>query len=128
PALAQQRRERRLDTPAAAHRQLLPGTRFQQAGEDPAGAVAYLQGGCSSVREATRRAIFSGGSTAQARPASRIARGMPHTAQLASSCAMTAPPVATSRAAPSAPSRPIPVSTTPSPPRPYTAPTDASIG
>ena len=77
---------------------------------------------------AIRRAILSGGRTAQARPASRTARGMPQTAQLASSCAITEPPQATSRAAPSTPSRPMPVSTTPSAPAPKTAPTDANIG
>ena len=109
-------RKRRLDPPAAAHRQLLTGTRLEQAGEDPARTVAYLHAGCSSVREAMRRAILSGGSTAQASPASRTARGMPQTAQLASSWARIDPPQATRRDAPSTPSRPMPVSTTPSAP------------
>ena len=96
-AFAQQRRKRGLDPPAAAHRQLLAGARLEQTGEDAAGTVAYLHARCSSVRAAIRRAILSGGSTAQARPASSTARGMPHTAQLASSWAMTEPPQATSR-------------------------------
>ena len=81
-ALAQQRRQRGLDPPAAAHRQLLAGARLEQAGEDAARAVAYLHAGCSSVREAIRRAILSGGRTAQASPASSTARGIPQTAQL----------------------------------------------
>ena len=97
PALAQQARERGLDPPPPAHRQLLAGARFEQAGEDTRGAVAYLHSRCSSVREAIRRAILSGGSTAQASPASSTARGMPQTAQLASSWAMIEPPHATRR-------------------------------
>src|SRR6185312_5646438 len=126
--LAQQRRQRGLDPPAATQGQLLPGARLQEARENPAGAVAYLHGESSSVREAIRRAILSGGRTAQASPASSMARGMPQTAQLASSWARIDPPQATRREAPSTPSRPIPVRTTPSAPVPNIAPTEASIG
>ena len=61
-----------------------------------------------------RAAIWSGGSTAEASPAAATAPGMPHTAELAASCARIVPPAATMRAAPSAPSRPMPDSTTPS--------------
>src|SRR4051812_45773835 len=68
PPLPQKRRERGFDSPAAAHRQLLSGTRLEQASEDPAGAVAYLHAAGSSVRPAIRRAILSGGSAAEANP------------------------------------------------------------
>jgi hypothetical protein len=95
-ALAKQRRQRRFDPPAPVHRQLLAGARLEQAGEDPARAVAYLHVP-SPVREAIRRAILSGGMTAQASPASMIARGIPQTAELASSWARIDPPHATSR-------------------------------
>src|SRR5215210_2620865 len=100
-ALAQQRGQRRLDPPAAAHCQLLTGSCFQEPRKDAAGAVAYLHACRSSVREAIRRAILSGGRTEQARPASRTARGMPHTAQLDSSWARIEPPLATILPAPS---------------------------
>ena len=69
--------KRRLDPPAAAHRQLLAGPCLEQAGEDATGAVAQLHDCCSSVREAIRRAILSGGRMAQASPASSTARGIP---------------------------------------------------
>src|SRR6478672_82872 len=128
PPLAEQRRQRGLNPPAAAHRQLLAGTRLKEAGENSTGAIAQLHYFCSSVREAMRRAILSGGRTAQASPASNTARGMPQTAQLASSCARTEPPQATIRDAPSTPSRPMPVRTTPMAPEPKTAPTDPNIG
>ena len=95
PALAQQRRQRGFDPPAAAHRQLLPGARFEETSENTERTVAYLHE-ASSARRAMRRAILAGGRTAQASPASTTARGMPHTAELASSWAMTDPPAATS--------------------------------
>ena len=41
-ALTKQSGERSLDPPPSAHRQLLAGARFEQAGEDSAGAVADL--------------------------------------------------------------------------------------
>ena len=96
PPLAEQRRKCGFDPPAAAHRQLLAGARLEQPGEDSRGAVAYLHSRCSSVREAIRRAILSGGRTALTSPASSTARGIPQTAQLASSWAMIEPPHATS--------------------------------
>src|SRR5947209_16453857 len=112
-AFAQETGECGLDPPAAAHRQLLASPRLEQSRENPAGAIAYLHAGCPSMRDAIRRAILSGGRTAQASPASRTARGMPQTAQLAPSSARIEPPQPTSRDAPSTPSRPIPVRTTP---------------
>src|SRR5574338_745057 len=116
-ACPHQRGKRRLDAPSPVHRQLLTGAGLEEPGEDPARAVAYLHA-WSSVRAAIRRAILSGGSIAQASPASSTARGMPQTALLASSWARMEPPQATRRDAPSTPSRPIPVSTTPSAPWP----------
>src|SRR4051812_31526054 len=62
-ALAQERRQRGLKSPAAAHGELLSGARFEQPGKDSARAVAYLHGS-SSVRDAMRRAILSGGKMA----------------------------------------------------------------
>src|SRR6185369_1170088 len=112
-ALPEQSRKRGLDPPPAAHCQLLAGPRLEQPGQDSTTTVADLHAYGPSVREAIRRASLSGGKAAQASPASSTARGMPHTAQLASSWARTEPPLATSRAAPSTPSRPIPVRITP---------------
>src|SRR5213075_2647626 len=43
PALAQERAQRRFDPPAAAHRQLLAGTRLEQSREDSARTVTDLQ-------------------------------------------------------------------------------------
>ena len=68
---------------------------------------------------------MSGSATAQASPASATARGIPHTAELASSWTTTEPPQATRWVAPSVPSRPMPVSTTPSAPPPNTDPAEA---
>ena len=127
-ALAQQRRQARSRS-ASGGSSSVAGRSGPRAGRRGSGwSCRLLARGCSSVREAIRRAILSGGSTAQARPASSTARGIPQTAQLASSWAMTEPPQATSRAAPSTPSRPMPVRTTPSAPAPKIAPADASIG
>src|SRR5687768_5905295 len=50
-ALAQQRGQRRLDPPAAAHGQLLAGSRFEKSRKDAAGAFAYLHAWASPVRE-----------------------------------------------------------------------------
>ena len=85
------------DPPSAAHRQLLAGARLEQAGKDTAGAVAYLA--CAAPRSArlSCAAILSGGRRAQAIPASSDRRGMPQTAELASSWAMIEPPPATRR-------------------------------
>ena len=79
-ALAEQRRQRRLDPPAPAHGQLLAGARFEQAGEDPAGAVAYLHEPSPTRRRSGARSC-TGGRMAQARPASATARGIPQTAR-----------------------------------------------
>ena len=58
------------------------------------------------------------------RPASASARGIPYTTQVDSASARTVPPWALMALAPSSPSRPIPVSTTPMARGPKTAASD----
>ena len=55
--LAEQRPQRGLDPPATADRQLLPGARLEQAGEDADGAVAYLHALRRDARPSTRSAM-----------------------------------------------------------------------
>src|SRR4029079_18508715 len=94
--------------------ELLSGAGLEQAGDDAERVLAVVGHAENPAAAAMRAAICSGGRTAEARPAEATAPGMPHTAELAASCAMIVPPALTIFAAPSAPSRPMPESTTPS--------------
>src|SRR6266540_2634155 len=71
-----------------------------------------------STRWRSSAARRSSGTTWSAMPASATSPGMPQTTELALSCASTWPPAARSTALPCTPSRPMPVSTTPSAPPP----------
>src|SRR5690606_24497583 len=104
--------ERGADPPQAVGGEFLPGTCFEQAGDDAERVFAMVHH-AALMAATTRAAICSGGRTAAASPAEATAPGMPQTAEVAASCAKIVPPAATSLAAPSAPSRPIPDSTMP---------------
>src|SRR5690606_31728785 len=106
--LAQHSGERGADTPQPVRRQLLSGARFEQARDDTECVVAMIDH-APPIAETIRAAIWSGGSTAAARPAAATAPGIPQTAELAASCARIVPPASQTRA----PSRPMPESTTP---------------
>src|SRR5690606_13419379 len=117
--VAHDRGERAVDAPAPGEGELLAGSRLQQAGEDAFGRAAYFHDPPPPpARKATRRASCCGGSTAEASPASATARGIPQIDALSRSCTSIAPPVSTSARLPSAPSRPMPLITMPSPPAP----------
>ena len=97
-ALAQQRRQAPSRS-ASAGSWSVAGRCALRAGRRGCGwSCRLLARDAPRASDAIRRASLSGGMTAQARPASSTARGMPHTAQLASSWARTEPPQATSRA------------------------------
>src|SRR5690606_807651 len=110
--LAQHARQRGADAPQPVGRELLARARLEQAGDDAERVLALVDHAAPNAT-AMRAAICSGGRTAEASPAPATAPGIPQTAELAASCAMIVPPAATIRAAPSAPSRPIPERTTP---------------
>src|SRR6516162_25088 len=73
-------------------------------------------------------AISGSGNTAEHRPACATERGMPQTTQVASSWAMTLPPLATISVAPRVPSVPMPVSTSASAAEPHTAAPEENSG
>src|SRR5439155_23667689 len=67
----------------------------------------------AAARFISARPMRSSGSTKSTWPVPIAACGMPKNAELASSCAITAPPAALIAATPAAPSEPVPLRTTP---------------
>src|SRR5262249_27756598 len=120
---------------AALHLRLLVGAqRYAHCAlEGGAKGEPLLVGGCDvrHVAAATRcvmRAATSSMSASMAWAArSFVTRGMPKPTQLASSCTTTAPPAASTSAAPSAPSRPMPVRMATVARGPYAARTDSNV-
>src|SRR5262249_38735958 len=102
------------DRQQAALDQILLFGRQDEAGpllQELAQIVVVLRchGRSPENKRTTFWAIWSSGSTAEQIPALAAAPGIPHTTLVASSCAITLPPVVTISVPPRVPSEPIPV-------------------
>src|SRR3546814_6104990 len=116
------RLQRHFDAPDAVGRQRLPGARFEHAHQHAIGRFARIAATHHGLRLGRKppsiSAIASGFSVAAAIPALLTAPGIPQITQLSGACAKMVPPAAFSRAAPFAPSRPMPLRITATPPLP----------